>query len=179
MAQVTGSNNLNKGNDIRLSFASTAQASVYNDIHIVAGIGKGSAARKALPALVTLSGDYDNVTEWQSFSDNVAMLMSELRMETSDTVNWENTTLIIGECQPNGQNPVEKRFYMNMYQESTGNGLKKSILIPKEALGNGEGLIITPQTYIRFERLRGGTTITAYLKIGAYLRSYTLDEGQF
>ena len=177
MGQVTGSNNLNKGNDIRISLIAAANSAATSNPYIVAGVGLGAA--KTLPLNMTMAGDYSIPADWYNFCENVPFLLAELRMETSNTVNWENTSLVIGERMPNGQNPVEKKYYMNEYQESTGNGLKKSIKIPREALGNGEGLIITPQTYIRFDGQVLSSTITVYLRATHTLRSYVLDEASF
>jgi hypothetical protein len=177
MAQASGSNNINLGNDLRVVYAAGATAGATNNVFLLPGVG--SAAAKTLGTGITISGDYTSMADLADYVNNVPCLLQTLRIETSNTANFENTAIVIGERNPNNQNNKERRFYLADFQESVGNGLKKSIKITKEDLNNGEGLIISPQTYIKFEGLVQSTTITAYFNISHVVRTFLLDAASF
>jgi hypothetical protein len=164
MAQASGSNNINLGNDLRVVYAAGATAGATNNVFLLPGVG--SAAAKTLGTGITISGDYTSMADLADYVNNVPCLLQTLRIETSNTANFENTAIVIG-------------FYLADFQESVGNGLKKSIKITKEDLNNGEGLIISPQTYIKFEGLVQSTTITAYFNISHVVRTFLLDAASF
>jgi hypothetical protein len=179
MAQDQGflaaSNKLIGGNTTRLVFAADGQqAADKSPFYIVSGVG--DLAAKALPAGLSLSGDFPSVAAWQDYAENVPLSIASIRMETSDTDNWENTVLLLGERNPDGSKPNPRKLYMTDYQVSSGNGMKKSVVIPAEVLNN---FVLTPQAYIQFQGIKKGTTITIYLSIGFMQRTIIMQPADF
>lgn len=176
--QIQGSNDLQRGNDVRLIFTTDNDQATAAANTVYFFPGAGNAAGALLPVGVTMAtGDWTSRVDQVDYFKNVVCSLVGLRLETNDTNNYKNTQIVIGEKMPNGE-VVKRKIYLNKFQVSDGNGLNSNLEIPMSELGKA-GMFISPQSQIYMEGVKKNSYVAVYAAIPAVARSFTTEAVQY
>lgn len=158
---VVFTNTLQKSRTIKVTLTASDQAAAQSAVYLFAA--KGKAADKTAPTGITISGDYTSFADWYDMVGNVKFGVEEIKVETSNTSNYEGTKLTIGKRNLNNRNNQEQDLFLSDFQVSQGNGLKKTATIDVDALGGG--FMVDNQFYAKFDGVQKETSVTFYIKV--------------
>lgn len=172
---VVFKNTIQKSNTIKVTFTAAANAAATSDVYLF--VGAGNNAAKSLPANVTISGDYSNAADFYEMMQSVRFGVSEIKVETNQTNNYEGTKITFGKRNLNNRNNQEQDLFLSDFQVATGNGIKKTATIDVDSL-NG-GFMVEPQFYAVFKSLLQNTAVTFYIKVSHEEMTGALQPANF
>lgn len=171
VAVTNNFNDFSTNNQIELIFTAdnAVGTAALSEIGLLPGTGKGRIT--ALPAGVTLSGDYADIADFYDYVANNAMKVTNIFMQSADTTNYAGR-LTVGMIQPNGKTPGETYKQLTDYRESTGNGYSDVINIKNLQL------VTIPKLYAKFD-LKKNTSIRVILTVESCVESAALTPINF
>jgi len=170
VAVANNFNDFSTNNQIELIFvADNVNAAASSTIGLFPGTGKGRIT--ALPAGVTVGGDYTDIADFYNYITNNAMKVTNIFMQSADTTNYAGR-LTVGMIQPNGKIPGETYKQLTDYRESTGNGYSDVINIKDLKL------VTIPKLYAKFD-IKKNTTIRVILTVESCVESASLTPINF
>jgi|GEM_PF-6590265 len=167
-------NNLSSTNEVTATFTADNQSGTAagTDVYILPGVGVG--ANKTLGTGITYSGDFASYADFIDYFTHVPMLISYIRVQTSNTANY-SSRLTIQENKPNLRSPQYKDLQMTNYRISTGNGYSDTLTITNDI----KGTTIWPNFSMVFKGLLKNSSISFYIGISSWARTYAMSGVSF
>lgn len=170
-------NTLQKSRTIKIGFVADNDQNTAALSNVYLFAARGRAADKTLPAGVTITGDFTSAADFYDMMQNTRFGVEEIKLETADTANYEGTRLVIGVRNLNNRNNQEQDLLLSDFQQSTGNGLKKTAKFDIDALGGG--VMVDSQFYAQFLGVKKNTSVTFYIKVSHVEAVGDLDPADF
>lgn len=127
----------------------TCGADAKTDVPIITGSGVSSA----LLAGLTYAGDFDTFPELQEMIKNSKFRVAKLRLQTTDTDNFQ-AELIKGDRKLNNKNNTEETVYLSEYAKSVGDGYAPNLEV------YDFDFLIGPRSYLTLSRIEANSSIT-------------------
>ena len=170
-------NTLQKSRTLKITFTADNDQATAASSPVYLFAARGRAADKALLPGVTISGDFTSAADYYDMIQNTRFGVEEIKLETADTANYEGTRMIIGVRNLNNRNNQEQDLLLSDFQQSTGNGLKKTAKFDIDALGGG--IMVDPLFYGQFVGVKKNTSVTFYIKVSHVEAVGEMDAADF
>lgn len=160
MAQALGAggNNFQGTNSFTITIAADNDAgtAALTTFNLIRGTGAGSEA--ALPAGITISGDFTNFAELNNAFRDTGINVTELVLETATTAHYEGTKKIqMYERQMNNVAGPITDIYLNKYKTDSGGGVSTTLSIPDRPF------FITPRTVMSVQIIKNASLTFTFM----------------
>lgn len=153
-----GGNNFQgtKSFTITLTADNDAGTAAVTTVPIIRGTGAGST--DALPAGITLSGDYDNYNELNNAFRDTAISVKEIVMESTTTTHFSGTRKIdLYERQMNNVAGPIQTVRLNKYKTDSGGGVSTTLTIADVPF------FVTPRTVMTVEVIKNAAVSITFI----------------